>query len=463
MRILETALIISCVPILGLALLNCRLPRIIAIVLLVIPATILVVLLSTLEMRLHFIPAYFIPVLLSVVALIWLVFPNLHLPTLLIRAGAMAALFFLAGGAYLTRLIPVLEFPTPPGSYQVGVTDIVVNNTYSRKLRVRIWYPAEKDAKGPSIPYLSSARVPDKYLSSVLLAKTNALKNVKMAPIKEGCPVILYSPEWLGECYLNTTLFEALASEGFVVVAIEIPSASENPSPLNFSTKESLQRFDQAVARELKARMSDMLRVYASLPDLQSGLLANGILKEKLNLSAVGAMGYSFGGAVTAEALLNEPSLRSGINFDGTLFGASAKQGAKQPFLFITHNMTFPSEEELQSEDSAIRREAEFGTLSLQQMNHWLNIHGGYVIRIDGAQHSTFCDIPLYAYKGKLTGADGQKAIRTLQKVNLCAVAFFNKTLRGQNPALLEKEGFPWSEIEVRLFFPQKPKTSPGS
>ncbi|MEO6846069.1 MAG: dienelactone hydrolase family protein [Chthoniobacterales bacterium] len=465
MDILETAIIISCLPILGVGLLGSRILRPLALLLLILPAALVAIHSLVGGLRSSMIPVYLVTAFLGLLGLIGAFSQNASMPPSFMKLGTLCILCLLAMGVFLAWWYPIFELPRPPGSYPIGsrifeLDRVGQEKQLMRALTVQIWYPATKDAEGKRMPYLSSGESWGfGFFSSFRMARTHAYTNARISKVMKKWPVIIYSPPWEGGTFQNTMLFESLASEGFIVVAVELPVTSATLPPLDFGTEESIRQFQIAAHHELEARTSDVLRVFSALRGLNAGTLDSGMFKSRLNLQEVGVMGYSFGGAVSAEALTREPRLRAGVNFDGALFGNAAQQGAKQPFLFVTDTDPTPSNRDLHSSDPAMRRNAEFYWQSLKQMNDWLDTHGGWLIQIQGAHHTTYCDISLYAYRGKFNEAKRKKATNILEKINSCTLAFFDQTLRGNSPPLMQKNFFPWPDVEIRKFNPRQVNT----
>src|SRR5208282_1514586 len=55
----------------------------------------------------------------------------------------------------------------------------------------------------------------------------------------------------------------------------------------------------------------------------------------RLDLNRLGIFGYSFGGAVAAQACWLDRRFKAGIDMEGSLFGEVAEDGVRQPFFFM--------------------------------------------------------------------------------------------------------------------------------
>ena len=72
-------------------------------------------------------------------------------------------------------------------------------------------------------------------------------------------------------------------------------------------------------------------------PDAEHTALPAG-LTGALDLSRVGMLGWSNGGAASARAVRDDPRIKAGVNLDGTFWGPIAQQGVDRPFLLMTNS-----------------------------------------------------------------------------------------------------------------------------
>ena len=437
MRLFEVILVLSCLPALAMALLGARSQGIMAIWFFV-PVAALAIHAGLEGMRMHLVPAYLVAAILAVLGIVRFAL-GVQCPGWFLAGLSIAGFVGLCAGVALGFLFPVFSLPRPSGSLAIGTVASSV-----RDISFQLWYPADPNARGQFTRYLpEGASVGGRLLSNVALVRTHARADV---PVAEGLwPVLLYSPSWDGGRFENTALFEALASEGFVVVAMDRPAGGGSLPPLDFSSSETFERFRRAAEKELALRVADLRKVLDALDGFQSGLRADGRFKGRLDLQEVGALGYSFGGAVAAEACRVEPRLKSGADLDGILFGEAARSGATQPFLFVTDMAEMPPASALQSPDAAVRRDAEFQAASLTDMDRWLRQRGGWLVRLTLVQHANFSDRPLYSRLRRFTAAGPADPHKVSRDLNAICVAFFRQTLRN-SPSMEAIKGLPGTD-----------------
>ena len=138
-----------------------------------------------------------------------------------------------------------------------------------------------------------------------------------------GFPVVLFSHGPLSANRSQSVFqMEALASRGFVVVAIDhtgyasttifpdghaVPPAPEATWPVFVDPRSSAM---------LDTWVADVRFVIDRLEMLNADD-STGLLTGRLDLSRIGYIGASFGGSVVVQALLDEPRIQAGVAQDG--------------------------------------------------------------------------------------------------------------------------------------------------
>jgi len=293
-----------------------------------------------------------------------------------------------AGPAKATKSAPAPRLPRPTGPYQIGVVNLHLIDssrpdlynrpqTY-RELMVSIVYPAHHAAQYPRAPLMTPgvsagfnalAGVDNYDVPQGTTIDYSAIKTFERvaAPAAGGrFPVVLYSPGLGDVRSWDSVLVDQLASEGYVVVAIDPTydaSAVEFPDG-RIASSRLLELYAQAVAdgtqtrflekTVLGTRVADVKFVLGELtrlaggqnPDAERAALPAG-LGAALDLGRVGMFGHSGGGFATLEAMYEDPRIKAGINMDGTLeyvfgaptdtnFSAVARHGLGKPFLILS-------------------------------------------------------------------------------------------------------------------------------
>ncbi len=256
-----------------------------------------------------------------------------------------------AGAAQSAARTVLLQTPPLTGGFPVGtmslrLTDRSRRDTSSpsgkRELMVQFWYPAQSTQGHAVAPYMPAQvaqlvdryhRIPDHLFERL---RTRAFTD---APITPGShAVLLYSPG-LGEMRsADTALEENLASDGFVVVAIDhtyeaqwvqFPNGRIVPWSVPY-TSSSPYGFTPAMALR---RVKDLQFVAAELSKLDRG---NPVLRGALDLARVGAFGFSLGGSTAANAMKTDPQIRAGADLDGKIHEPVVASGLSRPFMIMT-------------------------------------------------------------------------------------------------------------------------------
>ncbi len=165
--------------------------------------------------------------------------------------------------------------------------------------------------------------------------RTRAYADVPIAPGHH--PVLVYSPG-LGDMRSDdTALEENLASDGFVVVAIDhtheaqwvqFPDGRIVPWSVPY-TSSSPYGFTSALGLR---RVEDLQFVVAALSKLDHG---NPALHGALDLARVGAFGFSLGGSTAANAMKTDPKIRAGADLDGAIHDPVLGSGLSRPFMIM--------------------------------------------------------------------------------------------------------------------------------
>jgi dienelactone hydrolase len=284
------------------------------------------------------------------------------------------------------------DLPQPNGCYPVGTRiDVLKDAHRSRDLLVTFWYPAV-EGTATHAPYMdkktADALADDWKLQPDFqrLVRTHA---VVSAPIAEGGPFPLVLLEHgLGVVPgIYTILAEGLASNGFIVVAMNHPtealiSVFPDGHELKFSQfwPAEADRRTQGIAMGKfvdEVLVTDVRFVLDRLQEINSH---DPFWHSHLDLSKVGIVGHSMGGTVAAFATREEARILAAVNLDGSTFpGMNADVRpvpVRKPFLFLA------TEEHASNPEVRIREYA--GSES-----------NSYYVIVAGADHGSFTDADL--------------------------------------------------------------------
>jgi len=384
----------------------------------------------------------------------------------LVRISAcVLALFLLGATGAASYVLPMFRLPKPTGSYPVGTTILYLKDAsrvedaapvpgQPRELMVQIWYPA-----APSSNRWAKYREPREtnLLSSYqTVIATDSRLNAPVADAGTPFPVILFNHGWGSRRTNDTFLTEELASHGYVVASIDhtynaslvaFPDGRQvrsNASGLIGDAEDGTPAEVRAVwNKELAKQASDERFVLDSLAAMsqETGSMWHG----RLNTNLAGAIGHSFGGAASTEVCALDRRVRGSVNMDGWFFGAIQARGPNQPLMYLNTSgdaLGKPS-------NPAAKVSAALNTQDGIDLQNSLRRFGGYVLTLRGAEHVDFTDQGLVSplrsvsHAGTISAAEAEAIVRAY------VVAFFDKTLRGQDPEILRAPASPFPDATL--------------
>lgn len=387
---------------------------------------------------------------------------------------------FLVTSSFLSYALPVFKLPKPTGSYDVGLEYVHLvdenrnepfldKSTKKRELMVKVYYPANEDNSKPYSAYFHNSpqlikaftagySMPDFIFSHLNLVKTNSKEDLKISDKEKSYPVVLFSHGAGTTMEVQTSQCEDLASNGYIVVAIDhtyVSWATEFPHRIvsgkeattDFKTDEPVEIITQIMADDSKF----------VIESLNEGKLES-LFKGKLNLDKIGAIGHSVGGAVAYDLALNDSRIKVAVNLDGVVY-ITPKDDSRDmaPFLMIAndeyHIQGIENKEPLMKKFEDMNTDDQKITLSMygseEKYNQSYNKarknitelgkilkESGNIFTIDGSSHMKFIDIGYFIGVEKLREligiggkTDPQKCLDITKSVTL---TFLDQNLKGE-------------------------------
>jgi dienelactone hydrolase len=373
-------------------------------------------------------------------------------------AGILAA-------AAIPLLLPVPLIPVPSGGMPVGtvtveVTDFDRDELYGenpggpRRFVAQVWYPAAEARPGAEdlwtddfdvvAPALSrKLGLPSWFLGHTRYTRRNSQRSAPIAP--GSFPVIVYSHGWTGFRSVALTQMEALASNGYIVIA---PDHAFGAVATRFPDGEVV-RYDpdalpderSSTAQERQKARENLVRTFAEdviavLDELELGVegqFANFV--GAADLSKVGVFGHSTGGGAAIWVCLVDERCDAVVAFDPwveALPERILRIPASRPQLFMRSDEWRGTQN-----DAMLRGIAARGS----SRTYWLGVQG--------AGHNDFTLAPLLTSWGSRFGFTGSiGAGRMLQIVDNYLVGFFDVYLLGTGSAALDSVAYPEVSME---------------
>jgi dienelactone hydrolase len=336
-------------------------------------------------------------------------------------------------------MMPMFGLPRPDGPYPIGMIRrrfIQTTARTPRSVMVQLWYPAKVPCAARSIFGV--------WPSGVVTAG---------ASIADGThPFLLGFSGWSGSLDGNVALSRTLASHGMVVAAVGYPTGADIPSrwiPMDFSSASAFRTTIQLADQRARLQAEIATRVRQAIGRLPNADPMRSIT-DRLNTDYVGMFGFSFGGAVAAQAACHDDCVRAVMNLDGWVFADAAVQHFVQPLLLVNDDSPLPDQAVLNATNAARRHRAELTHRDTRWQAAQLAFGGGYKVTIRGSRHVDFSDgrlrLPLRSI--------ASRAQRAHMIVQAYARNFFGKVLNGQSAALLDSVacGVPDADVKLKVF-----------
>ena len=348
---------------------------------------------------------------------------------------------------------------TPSGNFRIGLRTFYYDKEQSGNVRLlsfQIWYPTNSKSE-KRLPFrteevISSAShflgFPSFSTSYFSEIESHSILNAPTIPDK-SFPVLIYNHGYGGFSQVYQTVFEDLASHGYIIVSIGhenesallirengevIPNTPDN----QFYVKRAPELGGVEIGRWQSVILSsndvdDNTEAYREMLKLtplhnESTNLWESDTKsvidklEKINtgdeqlsgifdLDKIGIFGHSLGGATAGQMCFGNTPIKAGINLDGFQFGDLFHHQLEVPFMFVSSN-----------------REGDRYLRALTFIEN--SKHDCYQISIDGFSHDNFTDLKYIT--------EGDEAAMKLQR-NLVRI-FFDKYLKEHAIGLEELE-----------------------
>jgi predicted dienelactone hydrolase len=267
------------------------------------------------------------------------------------------------------------ELPVPTGPFALGRASFTWGD-----IGVWVWYPAA--AAAPADDYLPPAiRTNWEHTRPGLInfltrdlsrVRAHSASDVAVSNEQPNYPVVLLRAGGSGSTLNYSSLAEELASHGYVVVGLDMPTTG-NPERCAGRNDE-----EGCATKIMAPLISGIDRAIDHLQQLSD---SNARFKSRLDLSNIGIFGHSFGGAQAAQFCSENARCKAGINIDGRPFGTVITKGIPVPFMFLLSDHGTPN-------DPLSRR-----ILSQIQAIYDRQPHDSRMrIAIRGAHHFTFSD-----------------------------------------------------------------------
>lgn len=411
---------------------------------------------------------------------------------LLAYSRSAAGSWKLRSELYSRRPDPELRIPEllpPTGPYRIGTLNLFFVDSARaevltddpgdfRSVSAQVWYPARPAAGRSPATYRSAAetRAVASFLGWPLFANSvfalvNTHSFAGADPDLSGAPypLIVYHHGYGGHTGVHVALIEELASYGFVVASVghafesafakgpdgELVSFSAaNPvyvGRLEEAHGDRQEALKDAIigaesvneqARAYRAlldaspRHQESTRMWAAdgsfivdrLAELSS---SEGVLAGMIDDERVGVVGHSLGGAAAGQSAATDSRVLAAADMDGFMFGDLLDQSTDAALMLL----------------SARRSGMGVGGSALTVFRDRAN-GPAYLLVIEGFEHASFSDLPLFTSMWPGEGGDYDGA-RALEIQRDYVREFFGRYLYGTSAPLLDGPSSSYPEVSI--------------
>ena len=343
--------------------------------------------------------------------------------------------------------MPFQNLPKPNGQYIIG-TDVIIledinrkeeftkNDDDYRKIIVQAWYPAITQTDS-IYPYLDFSEIRTPYIAKRIGVPEYMIKHIneikanayyRALPINKEFPIIVFSHGLGGNRTQNSINIESLASNGYIVFAIE-HTFDANVTIFNDTT---FIEFDSYLADDvteeefyntripqIKTRSADVSFLINQIELFKKQGYYLGRISD---INNIGIFGHSFGGGTSIVSAYLDSRIDACINLDGWLEPIPMNiinDGINIPFCYIG---------QIQKDWSG----APYNESKLLNF-HKNNKAESYIIEIKNTKHFDYADIPYLNKSAKLLGLSGKSGKNITINLNHVINNYFDVHLKQKN------------------------------
>lgn len=409
--------------------------------------------------RWQLVPAYVGVLLFGVMVVLH---RNVTRPWFGIRVLGIVSAVGMVFGVALAVLFPVPQMPPLTGPYPVGTLSLRLTDTArdevftdapddKRALMVQIWYPADVPAAAPLAPFVARAdvmgpaiarwlRLPDFAFNHIGLVRSNSVAEARLRASPDAYPVLLYSHGWGGFRQINATQSEALASHGYVVVAMDHPygalGAAFDDGSVVLNKRSLLppssspdygaasRLLEEVFARDGQFVLDQLERLNTSDPRFAG----------RLDLARIGIFGHSTGGGAMIKLCARDSRCKALLGQDAWV--------EPVPDEVITTGLTQPT--------LFMRSEEWTGDKNDARLFKLIDASSGprHSLSIKGSRHYDFVMIPLFSPLAPLLGLKGPiPGDRVMPLIDEVMLSFFDAYLKNKPAAAIDAAAGRYAEV----------------
>ncbi|MEH7649105.1 alpha/beta hydrolase family protein, partial [Bacillus toyonensis] len=278
------------------------------------------------------------------------------------------------------------------------------------------------------------------------LTKTHSYQDAKPLQDKEKFPLLLFGHGMGLYGQQNTFQLEELASQGYVVIALNFtgyaattifPNGNRVDSiPIEY-TPTALNNIVQKWEQDTTFVLNEVIegnfdKSFKTIADL-------------INYDKIGMFGHSFGGATSAQMLVKDTRIKAAIDMDGGLYGdPMPKDGPQKPFMLMNAEATIHYMKEAKNQKTTgIQNEL----LEISYLrNKTIEKPGVYTVVIPKTNHTSFTDLAAFS---PIINEPDEDVAANYTLINKLVTSFFDQNLKGINKNHLEEIQKQYPELHL--------------
>jgi|GEM_PF-2220088 len=230
-------------------------------------------------------------------------------------------------------------------------------------------------------------------------------KPIEPTAANQKYPVVILSPGFGGSYLMNMTLAEELVSHGYYVINVGHTFFNSTPTfpdgkKIELMSMDTLKmESDNFLDERFKTRLNTYIKIQKD--DIISILneLDNTLDKDHLNsinLNNIACIGYSGGGATSAETCSADTRIKAGTNINGILYGDAWSDTITQPFLYINADYSDPKKAEIEMQGGQHIIDSLMSYYTQRKLHFAENSNADfYELTLSNSTHQNFSDIAL--------------------------------------------------------------------
>lgn len=362
----------------------------------------------------------------------------------------LCILLTIASG-FMAELAPVFHLPKAYATASVGTKNVFFKDAtrMNRALKVKFWFPTVGNglpdgvySETPKATLEGLFGLPGFVFGHLRLVKTGTYQEAKAIKAKDRLPLIIYSHGSASTHLDNTALLQEIASNGYIVLAIDYNFSFEayglkKTSALTLKFETQKQFVADLIEKVVPNQVEDIRFVLDKIQD------NNFYFANHINFNKIVLIGHSLGGTTAMDASLRLQGVQSIINMDGPINPKSIEQ-LQLPVLYMSSFSPDLPKKLLKTKglpDIELYQDLKKWELQNVQRLGNQNTAGFHWVRFKNAGHLDFTDLPFMLPLMATNGYDKHKGHRQKSTIIL---DFLDAQLKGidshtkQNDTTLE-------------------------